>query len=99
TRARLAFALLLYTAQRRGDVVHMGRQHIRDGALQVRQQKTSAALVIPLHSNLRAILDATSPDNMTFLMTREGKPFTAAGFTNWFRECCNEAGLRNGLSA
>jgi integrase len=29
TRARLAFGLLLYTAQRRGDVIRMGRQHVR----------------------------------------------------------------------
>ena len=28
TRARLAFALLLYTGQRRGDVVKIGRQHV-----------------------------------------------------------------------
>ena len=27
-RERLALALLLYTGQRRGDVIHMGRQHI-----------------------------------------------------------------------
>ena len=40
SRARLALALLLYTAQRRSDVVRMGRQHLRDGALSVRQQKT-----------------------------------------------------------
>jgi integrase len=40
TRARSAFALLLYTGQRRSDVVRMGRQHIRDGVLQVRQLKT-----------------------------------------------------------
>ena len=33
TKPRLAFALLLYTAQRRSDVVRMGRQHIRDGVL------------------------------------------------------------------
>jgi len=99
TRARLALALLLFTAQRRGDVVRMGRQHIRDGALHVSQQKTGATLVIPIHSELRAILDATLHNNMTFLTTREGKPFTAAGFTNWFRECCNEARLPNGLSA
>lgn len=31
TRERLALALLLCTAQRRGDVVRMGRQHIRNG--------------------------------------------------------------------
>src|SRR5215468_576549 len=30
TKPRLAHALLLYTAQRRSDVVHMGRQHIRE---------------------------------------------------------------------
>jgi integrase len=32
---------------------------------------------------------------MTFLVTEFGKPFTAAGFGNWFRERCNEAGLRH----
>ena len=31
TRARLALALLLYTGQRRSDVVRLGRQHIRGG--------------------------------------------------------------------
>src|SRR5262245_14783073 len=31
SRARLALALLLFTGQRRGDVVRMGRQHIHDG--------------------------------------------------------------------
>src|SRR5215472_485397 len=30
SKARLAFALLLYTAQRRGDVVRIGRQHISE---------------------------------------------------------------------
>src|SRR5262249_30739640 len=29
TKPRLALALLLYTGQRRGDVIRMGRQHIR----------------------------------------------------------------------
>src|SRR5215831_9778804 len=38
TKPRLALALLLYTIQRRGDVVRMGRQHIRDGSLYVTQQ-------------------------------------------------------------
>ena len=40
SRARLALALLLYTAQRRSDVIRMGRQHVRDGVVHVRQQKT-----------------------------------------------------------
>ncbi len=41
-------ALLLYSGQRRGDVVRMGRQHIRDGFLHVRQDKTGAELTIPV---------------------------------------------------
>jgi integrase len=85
TRARLALALLLYTAQRRSDVVRMGRQHLRDGWLHFRQQKTGEALAIPVHPTLQQIL--------------AGQPFSPAGFTNWFREMCNEAGLPRGRSA
>jgi integrase len=44
TRERLALALGLYTGQRRGDVIRMGRQHVRDGVLHVRQEKTNAVL-------------------------------------------------------
>ena len=32
---------------------------------------------------------------MTFLTTERGAPFTSAGFGNWFRDRCNEAGLRH----
>ena len=98
TRARLAFALLLFSAQRRRDVVIMGRQHLRSGYLHIRQHKTGVELAIPLHPQLRAILDAT-PTNMTFLTTDAGKPFSAAGFGNLFRDWCNKAGLPKGLSA
>ena len=56
TKARLALALLLHTAQRRSDVIRMGRQHVRDTAegrvVDVRQQKTGAGMAIPLHPEL-----------------------------------------------
>ena len=90
TRARLALALLLCTAQRTGDVVRMGRQHIRDGAIAVRQNKTGATLLIPIAEQLRKELPATT---LTFLVTEWGKPFTPGGFGNWFRQRCREAGL------
>jgi integrase len=100
TRERLALALLLNTAQRRGDVIRMGRQHIREGCvIEVRQQKTGTKLVIPIHPDLRIVLDATTSHHLTYLTTSYGKPFTAAGFTNWFREACNAAGLSRGTSA
>jgi len=93
TKARLALTLLLYTGQRRGDVIRMGRQHIRDGAIHVRQQKTGIELAIPIHATLAAIIAQTSADHLTLLTTQTGKPFSAAGFGNWFRDRCNEAGL------
>jgi integrase len=99
SRARLALALLIYTAQRRSDVVRLGRQHIRDGALHLRQKKTGKALAIPVHPELAKVLDATPSEHLTFLTTAGGKPFSPAGFTNWFREVCNEAGLPRGTSA
>jgi integrase len=58
TKARLALAIALYTGQRRGDLVRMGRQHVRNGVIEVRQQKTKAVLAIPLHSELRAVMEA-----------------------------------------
>lgn len=97
TRARLALGLLLYTGQRRSDVEQMGRQHIRDGILHVRQQKTGAALAIPVHPALQGILDASPSEHLPFLTTQGGSPFT--GFTNWFRKICDEAGLPKGTSA
>jgi integrase len=93
SKARLALALMLYTAQRRSDVIKMGRQHVRAGVVHVRQQKTGAALAIPVHPALQAVLDATPSEHLTFLTTEYGKPFTAAGFGNWFRERCDEASL------
>jgi hypothetical protein len=47
TRARLAFALLLYTGQRRGDVIKMGWQHIHDSVLTI-DTRASAVYTCPI---------------------------------------------------
>jgi integrase len=99
SRPRLALTLLLYTALRRGDAVRVGRQHLRNGALAVRLQKTGQALEIPVHPTLAMILEATPGDNMTFLVAGAGKPFSPAGFGNVFRQWCEEAGLPKRCSA
>jgi integrase len=96
---RLALGLLVYTAQRRGDVLRMGRQHIRDGMLTVRQEKTGVALAIPIHSDLKAILDATPSEHLTFIVGTRGRPFHPAAFSRWFRQQCDTAGLPKACSA
>jgi len=93
SRARLALGLLLYTGQRRGDVIRMGAQHIRNGALYVKQEKTCTELIIPLHPSLAAIIAAAPRDHLTFVTTRLGGPFQGSAFSRWFRERCDEARL------
>ena len=75
----------------------MGRQHVRNGVLSIRQSKTGTVVEIPLHERLRAVVDALPKDNLTFLVTSEGKPFTPAGFGNWIADCVRDAGLREGF--
>ena len=93
TKPRLALALLLYTAQRRSDVVRMGRQHIKDGVLTVKQQKTGVTLAIPVHPHLQTVLDATPSEHLTFLVTATGKPYGGNAFSEQFRNWCDAAGL------
>ena len=103
TKPRLALALLLHSAQRRSDVVRMGRQHIRetpDGpALYVKQRKTGVELLIPIHPELAAVLDATPSEHLTFLVTATGKPYGDNHFSRKFREWCDAAGLPKRCSA
>jgi integrase len=102
----LALALLLYTGVRRSDVVKLGRQMERDGALHFVETKgaDSRALgrkkwtapkrrVLPILPALREVIDATPSGTLTYLVTHFGQPFTAAGFGNKFRTWCNAAGL------
>jgi integrase len=102
TRAGLALALLLYTGQRRGDVVRMGRQHVSrhrdaDGTaldfIKVKQEKTDTLLDLPMHPELLAAIAALPATNMTFLLSERGAPYTSDSFGNWFRDRCDEAGL------
>ena len=93
TKPRLAFALALYTGQRRADVVRMGRQHVRNGTLEVRQKKTRAVLEIPLHDDLQKIIEATPGEHLTFLTTKTGKSYAPNDLSDEFRGWCDAAGL------
>jgi integrase/recombinase XerD len=97
TKARLAMALLLYTACRREDVVRLGPQNLRGHRVRFVQAKNEhrnpVAIDIPLHADLAAAIEGAPSAHLNFLVTAFGKPFTPAGFGNWFRDRCDEAGL------
>ena len=96
SKAYLAMALLLYTGQRRSDVVKLGRQHIgKDGKLHFTQSKNEKRqhkrMAIPILPVLQEALELVPAGQLTFLQTQFGKPHTPAGFGGWFRRRCDEA--------
>jgi integrase len=97
TKAWLALALMLYTGQRRSDIIQFGRQHVKNGWLKITQQKNRnrapITVEIPVLPELQNIIDASPCGDLTFLVTEFGRPFTSNGFGNWFRDRCIEAGV------
>lgn len=96
TKARLALEIILWTGQRRGDVHRFGPPHVRDGRIYYEQEKGGKELSLPVAPQLRAAIDAMPAVGVqTFLVTESGRPFSKAGFGNWFRDRCDEAGLKH----
>src|SRR5262249_35078881 len=94
SKARLALELALQTGHARADVVRMGRQHIKSGKLSMRRQKTKVQFDIPLLNDLIAELELhPKTEQLAFLTTEYGKPFSAAGFGNQFKDWCYQANL------
>ena len=92
--ARLAFMLIAFTGQRRGDVVHMGRQHVQNGRIVITQSKTAHPVTIRILSPLQRELDLIPKTRLAFLVNAHGEPFASpAAFGNWFRDRCDEAGV------
>ncbi len=93
TRERLAFALLLYTGQRIGDVVRMRRSDISDGIIRVIQTKTGAELSIPLHPALIAAIKAMPAKGMILIGDANGRPIQRATLTRLMRKAAKSAAL------
>jgi enterobacteria phage integrase len=96
TRERLAFALLLYTGQRGGDVVKMVRSDVVDGRIRVSQDKarkgTTNELMIPIHPALARALKAGPVVGMQHLITdAHGRPLK--GLTALIERAVARAGL------
>ena len=62
------------------------------------RQKTGVPFNVEIMPRLQAAIDAMpASDHLTFLITGQGKPFTAAGFGNWFRDICREAEIAGAM--
>src|SRR5450759_1713818 len=93
TRQRLAYALLLYTGQRVGDVAKMNRGDVVGGELHVIQQKTGTELHLPFAAEIQKALAADPAKGLTLIGREDGKPMTRAGLTRFMADAIAEAGL------
>jgi len=88
---KLAFALLLYTGQRRGDVYRMKWSHF-DGKFIVveAQEKTGEHVPIRVHRDLAAVLMRTERRGDAILTTKSGKPFDKTALTKAIKKRLRE---------
>jgi integrase len=94
TRERLAFTVLLWTGQRRGDCVKFGKHSVLlNGRLAIRSRKTGTPVSIPIMPELAEALAKGPTGERAWIVGDKGQPITADSFTGWFRQVCNKAGL------
>ena len=97
TNERVWLDVLLFTGLRRGDVVVIGRQHVRDGVATLRTEKSQGEITVslPILPVLQRTLDAGPIGDLAFICGKKGKPFAKELFGNVFKEACRAAGLPN----
>jgi integrase len=94
---RRAYMLAKFTGQRCGDIARMTRGHIKDGAIRVMQQKTTAGktneeIWIPLHRDLAAEL-ALGGGHMSFLTRPDGSAFDNVSLSAYFADALDQTDL------
>lgn len=87
-RMTMAFALMLYTAQRPRDCLAMAWTRYDGQAIQLRQMKTHKLLSVPCHRDLRAMLEASPRQHVAICAGLAYNRFNA----QW-REICRQAGI------
>jgi integrase len=94
---RRAVILALYTGQRPGDVCAMTWGSILGDMIRVRQQKTKTALEIPMHENLKSMIDELprSDRHLFLLSNKRGDPLAASLFLRWCWDFSRARGLNH----
>ncbi len=95
TVERAAYALALYTGQRRGDVARMTWRDYdeRAGLIHVAQKKTGAKLVIPVHPTLRTMLADWPRTALVILVSGRGAAYSPDGLGSLMATAIDAAGL------
>jgi integrase len=93
TQQRLVMEFALETASRRGEVVRLGPQHVKNGRIRIERTHGSNDVDIPMSPELQAACDAMPKAHLTYIVTAYGKPRSKYGLGNDFAKWATEAGL------
>ena len=97
TQQRLVMEFALETVSRRGEVVRLGPQHVRNGRIRIERTHGSEDVDIPVSAELQAACDAMPRAHLTYIVTANGKPRSKYGLGNDFAEWVTEAGLSKSM--
>lgn len=93
TRERVWLHVLFYTGFRLGDACTVGWQHVRDGWITLRAEKTGEVMEIPVLRPLAVTLAAGPTADLAWICHAHGRPFVKEAFGNAFRDACRAAGI------
>ncbi len=93
TQQRLVMEFALGTASRRGEVVRLGPQHVKDGRIRIARTHGSEDVEILMSPELQAACEAMPKEHLTYIVTAYGKPRSKYGLGNDFAKWATEAGL------
>jgi integrase len=96
TQQRLVMEFALETASRRGEVVRLGPQHIKNGWIHIERTHGSEDVDIEVSPELQAACDAMPKAHLTYIVTTQGKPRSKYGLGGDFAKWATEAGLPKG---
>jgi integrase len=99
TRQRVWLDVVAYTGLRRGDLVRIGRQHVRNGVATLKTEKGgfTTTVTLPILPVLATTLAAGPCGDLTFIVGERGEPLTKESFGNAFRDACRAAGVPGSL--
>jgi integrase/recombinase XerD len=78
---------------RRGEVVHLGPQHVKSGRIRIERTHGSKDVNIGMSPDLQSACDAMPEAHLTYITTAQGKPRSKYGLGNDFAKWATEAGL------
>ena len=79
TQERLVMEFALETASRRGEVVRLGPQHVKNGRIRIERTHGSSDVDLLITPELQAACEAMPKSHLTYIVTAYGKPRSKYG--------------------